>query len=85
MWNSQTTPSATLMYQEAYEAADVVALQFERNDAAIRALVDTLQRKPPRFIVTCARGSSDHAATFAKYVFETQLGLVTASLSPSIN
>jgi len=85
MSNSPLAPSASLMYQEAHEAADVVALQFERNDKAIRALVDTLQRKPPRFIVTCARGSSDHAATFAKYVFETQLGLVTASLSPSIN
>ena len=40
---------------------------------------------PPRFIVTSARGSSDHAATFAKYVFETQLGVVTASAAPSVN
>ena len=41
-------------------------------------------REPPRFIVTCARGSSDHAAAYAKYVFETQLGIATASASPSV-
>src|SRR4029453_5022253 len=36
------------------------------------------------FVVTCARGSSDHAATYGKYLFETELGLVTASASPSV-
>ncbi|MDE2382738.1 MAG: SIS domain-containing protein, partial [Xanthomonadaceae bacterium] len=43
-----------------------------------------LRAQPPRFIVTCARGSSDHAATYGKYLFETALGLVTASASPSV-
>ena len=28
----------------------------------------------PRAVVTCARGSSDHAATFASYLIETRLG-----------
>ena len=31
----------------------------------------------PRAVVTCARGSSDHAATFAKYLMETRLGVLT--------
>jgi glucosamine--fructose-6-phosphate aminotransferase (isomerizing) len=51
----------------------------------VRALAAELRRNPPRFIVTSARGSSDHAATFAKYVFETQVGLFTASASPSVS
>jgi len=75
----------TLMFGEARESADAVARQLERNDATIRSLAGALRRRPPRFIVTCARGSSDHAATFAKYVFETQVGLFTASASPSIS
>jgi glucosamine--fructose-6-phosphate aminotransferase (isomerizing) len=74
----------TLMYQEAHEAADVVARQFAANEAVVSALARTLRADPPRFIVTCARGSSDHAAAYAKYVFETQLGIVTASASPSV-
>lgn len=31
-----------------------------------------------------ARGSSDHAATYGKYLFETVVGVVTASAAPSV-
>ncbi|MCY4261563.1 MAG: SIS domain-containing protein [Rhodobacteraceae bacterium] len=34
--------------------------------------------------ITCARGTSDHAATFFKYLMETRTGLPVASLGPSI-
>ncbi|HWU76649.1 MAG TPA: SIS domain-containing protein [Rhodanobacter sp.] len=76
--------SSTLMYQEAHESAEVVARQFAANEAVVGALAQALRAHPPRFIVTCARGSSDHAAAYAKYVFETRLGIVTASASPSV-
>ncbi|MEO6800022.1 MAG: SIS domain-containing protein [Rhodanobacter sp.] len=78
------TASHTLMYREAHESAEVVARQFAANEAVVSALAESLRAAPPRFIVTCARGSSDHAAAYAKYVFETQLGIVTASASPSV-
>lgn len=74
----------TLMFAEAAEAADAVARQFAANAGVLDALAERLRAQPPRFIVTCARGSSDHAATYGKYLFETTLGLVTASASPSI-
>jgi glutamine---fructose-6-phosphate transaminase (isomerizing) len=74
----------TRMFSEAHEASAAVARQLAANDAAITGLAATLRQHPPLFIVTSARGSSDHAATFAKYVFETQVGLFTASASPSI-
>jgi glucosamine--fructose-6-phosphate aminotransferase (isomerizing) len=74
----------TLMFNEAAEAADVVARQFARNAATVAALAAELRAAPPPFVVTCARGSSDHAATYAKYLFETRLGIVTASASPSV-
>lgn len=77
-------PSATLMYREAATAADVVAHQFAANRSTMDALAADLRASPPPFVVTCARGSSDHAATFAKYVLETQLGVVVASASPSV-
>ena len=77
-------PTDTLMFREAAQTADVVAAQFVRNRPAVDALVESLRQAPPPFVVTCARGSSDHAATYAKYLLETQLGLVTASASPSV-
>jgi glucosamine--fructose-6-phosphate aminotransferase (isomerizing) len=76
--------SDTLMFQEAHETAAVVARQFAANEAVAKALAARLRAQPPRFIVTCARGSSDHAAAYAKYVFETQLGVAVASASPSV-
>ena len=77
-------PESTALYREAAEAADAVARQFERNDVGVRRLAAMLRENPPPFAATCARGSSDHAATFAKYVIETQTGCVTTSASPSV-
>src|SRR5574337_1415630 len=72
------------MHAEASQAAAVIERQLSANNDLLAALGQRLRARPPRFIVTCARGSSDHAATFAKYVFETQVGLFTASASPSV-
>ena len=78
-------PEQTAMYREAHEAADAVAHQLQRNEAAVAQLAARLRANRPRFVVTSARGSSDHAATYAKYVFETQLGCATMSSSPSVS
>jgi glutamine---fructose-6-phosphate transaminase (isomerizing) len=73
------------MYAEAGEAADVIAQQHAANAAPLAALALRLQELKPNIIFTCARGSSDHAATFAKYLFETHLGIPTLSQAPSIS
>ncbi len=77
-------PEQTLMFQEAASAASVIAQQQVQNKERVEQAVARLKTFAPTAIVTCARGSSDHAATYAKYLFETQLGLVTASAAPSI-
>jgi glucosamine--fructose-6-phosphate aminotransferase (isomerizing) len=86
MTDTVTLPAAedTLMFNEAAQAADVIAAQLARNEAVVARLAASLRASAPRFVATCARGSSDHAATYAKYLFETQLGFVTASVSPSV-
>ncbi len=75
---------STLMFAEAGEAGDVVERQLAENAAPLSALAARLKSLDPDIIFTCARGSSDHAATFAKYLFETQLGIPTLSQAPSI-
>ena len=79
------TADRTLMYAEARASAERVSAQLDANASIVTRLAEELRARPPRFIVTSARGSSDHAATFAKYVFETQLGLATSSASPSVS
>jgi len=73
----------TLMQQETRSAPEIVACQLKENTAVILKLVERLRANPPKFAVTIGRGSSDHACTFAKYLLETKLGLVTASAAPS--
>jgi glucosamine--fructose-6-phosphate aminotransferase (isomerizing) len=72
------------MFQEASEAGAVVRAQFAHNRERVAALAAKLRARPPRAVVTCARGSSDHAATYAKYLFETRARVLTASAAPSI-
>jgi glucosamine--fructose-6-phosphate aminotransferase (isomerizing) len=43
-----------------------------------------IARRRPRFAVLAARGSSDHAAIFGKYLLETQAGLVASLAAPSV-
>ena len=72
------------MYLEARAAASIIETQLGLNAAGMAALAARLRELRPRAILTCARGSSDHAATFARYLIATQLGLLTASVAPSI-
>lgn len=74
----------TTMYREAAEAPDRVADQLQRNAATLTALAERLRADPPAAMVTIGRGSSDHAATYARYLVETRLGILSSSLSPSI-
>lgn len=78
-------PDQTLMFREARESSDAVARQLAANRGVVHGLAERLRQTPPRFVITSARGSSDHAATFAKYVFETQLGFATSSAPPSVS
>jgi glutamine---fructose-6-phosphate transaminase (isomerizing) len=75
---------ATMMLREAAEAPEVIARLVARNEDACRALGARLRAKPPAFVVTCARGSSDSAATYAKYLWEIRMGIVVASVGPSV-
>jgi len=81
---TSTSPESTRMFQEAAQAGERLKLQFRRNGESVSRLAEQLRRARPRALVTCARGSSDHAATYAKYLVETQLGLITSSAAPSV-
>jgi len=76
---------ATLMARETAEAPDVVRRGLVANRKTLADLGARLRARPPRAVITCARGSSDHAATYAKYLIETRTGVLTSSAAPSIS
>lgn len=73
------------MFIEASEAPAAVARQLRENADRVADAGRILRALNPHTVVTCARGSSDHAATFAKYLIETRLGLPTASAALSVS
>jgi glucosamine--fructose-6-phosphate aminotransferase (isomerizing) len=76
---------STQMFKEAATASDAVRAQLQHDAASIAAIGAQLRRLGPRAVITCARGSSDHAATYAKYLIETRAGVLTASAAPSVS
>ncbi len=73
------------MYCEAAQAPAVVRQQLAANAQRLDRLGERLRQLAPRAVVTSARGSSDHAATFAKYLIETRLNILTSSAAPSVS
>jgi glucosamine--fructose-6-phosphate aminotransferase (isomerizing) len=69
---------------ESREAPAVVERQGAALSGPLEALVKRLKQKPPRLAVTCARGSSAHAAIFAKHSIERHLRIPVADAAPSI-
>ena len=72
------------MLEEAREAPARIADLLAADADLVRDLAARLRADRPRFAVTIARGSSDHAATYAAYLLGSRLGVVTASLPPSL-
>jgi glucosamine--fructose-6-phosphate aminotransferase (isomerizing) len=72
------------MEKEALTAPELIGKQFAANQLLLADLAKRLQREPPIAAMTIARGSSDHAATFAKYLLEARAGIMTASAAPSV-
>ena len=81
---TDTLDLPTLMRRETQEAPARVADMLGRNAAAYADLGARLRAAPPPVVVTCARGSSDHAATYGKYLIETLVGVPVASAAPSV-
>jgi glucosamine--fructose-6-phosphate aminotransferase (isomerizing) len=72
------------MQSEVHEAAAAVQRQAQSLAAPLAALVKRLVARRPNVVVTCARGSSAHAATFAKHLIERHLGIPVAAAAPNI-
>jgi glucosamine--fructose-6-phosphate aminotransferase (isomerizing) len=72
------------MAAEWRESPNIVARQSPALAPRIAELTACLRTSSPRIVVTCARGSSGHAANFGKYLIERYLGLPVSAISPSI-
>jgi len=75
---------ATHMAAEVAEIPAAAARFLAEAADATAAAAAAMRAVDPRLVVTVARGSSDHAATYLKYAVEIVAGVPVASVGPSI-
>ncbi len=78
------TGPLTAMARETAEAPEVVARMLRDAAPALREVGTLFRARRPSHIITSARGSSDHAAHYLKYLVEMVLGLPCASVGASV-
>jgi len=76
------TPS--VMESEVRSQPAMLARLVEDAAPLVAELGRAIALRRPRFAVLAARGSSDHAAIYGKYLLETQAGWVASLAAPSV-
>ena len=70
--------------KEIFQQPEVIGNLVQTHSAQFKELADTLRENPPRFILIAARGTSDNAAIYAKYLLtginKIPVGLAMPSL-----
>ena len=74
----------THMAREVAEIPEAAQRFLTQSAPQIQAAATAMRATDPKLIVTVARGSSDHAATYLKYAVELLAGIPVASVGPSI-
>src|SRR6516225_2947735 len=82
---SLVSTSRARMEAECQEGPDAVSRQTLALRSPLAELLRRVKRRPPNLVLTCARGSSAHSATFGKHLIERYLGIPVAAFAPNIS
>ena len=74
----------TLMWKEIFEQPEVLQKCLHNNNAVIEKLVKAIRDRNINSVVIAARGTSDHAGIYGKYIIEYLSGIPVALAAPSI-
>ncbi|MCU0228083.1 MAG: SIS domain-containing protein [Bryobacterales bacterium] len=72
------------MLEEIRQQPSALERTLEAEAAAIQAMRQRFTGKRPKYIVLAARGTSDNAAQFARYLIEITTGIPVSLAAPSI-
>lgn len=74
----------SLMLDEIHQQPQVLERLLDQKPTALSQLRKRFATRPPKLIVLVARGTSDNAAQFARYLFEITLGIPTSLAAASV-
>ena len=72
------------MLREIEQQPEVLQKTFDRAVGQIEKFKKKMRRRPPRLIVLVARGTSDNAALFGRYLLEMTTGIPVSLAAPSV-
>jgi glutamine---fructose-6-phosphate transaminase (isomerizing) len=72
------------MWEEIMEQPTVLGRCLHTNEKVIASLVTAVKNRNVSSIIIAARGTSDHAAVYGKYVLEMLTGIPVSLAAPSI-
>ena len=75
----------SLMLQEIAEQPAALEQTIKEERSKISELARTLKARDVKFIVLVARGSSDNAALFGRYLLEITTGIPVSLSAPSVH
>jgi glucosamine--fructose-6-phosphate aminotransferase (isomerizing) len=76
--------AGTLLEREIHQQPGALTRLLTAESDAAGRMADAIRAKAPRFVLIAARGSSDNAAIYGKYVLGAFAGLPVALAAPSI-
>lgn len=72
------------LYREIHEQPAAISRFLEKSDAAVRTLAQAIKLQTISHVVIAARGTSDNAGRYAKYLLGAHNGLTVALATPSL-
>lgn len=72
------------LYDEIHQQPEVIERVLRNESDAVAQIAAELRRRPIRYVLIAARGTSDNAATYGKYLFASLLRLPVALAAPSL-
>ena len=75
---------STYMYKEIHEQVDILQKAYDENIETIKVIVKKIKERKITNIVLSARGSSDNACVYFKYLCEIYVGLPCGFAAPSV-
>ncbi|HZU24971.1 MAG TPA: SIS domain-containing protein [Bryobacteraceae bacterium] len=72
------------MLEDIRQEPAVLESALRAEVATFRGLCSRFEKERPRFVVLAARGTSDHAAQFGRYLIEVATGIPVSLAAPSV-
>lgn len=72
------------MLREIHEQPDAIRKTLEVEGERIAEVAEVLRERRPRFAILTARGTSDNAGTYLRYIIGTVTGMIVAPAAPSL-